>query len=603
VDIAPQPLAPALTSFARQTGQQLFYSPEVVSGKRTRGVQGSLLPSEALRILLDGTSLSGQRSPGGAIVLKVAQNLAVPIAMSDETAVQLAPAPAQSPEAADAPADSGLDIVVTARRRDESLQRTPVSAVAFTSNDLYTRSLTRISELQSVTPGLQVGYSAVRFNPTLAMRGQRRSTVGEGAPAVLIYQNEVPLPTFGSLIPTFDMSSVQVLKGPQGTLFGRNATAGAVLVYSQQPTYEHSGYVDARFTNYNGREFEGALNLPLIADKLAIRIAGQLGRRDGYTKNLSTGPDLDDRHDQSIRISVLTEPTDNFRNIFVFDGYNGDENGTGTLLYALYPNATAGGGNARIPALAPFFDCGTSINCDLDLLLARQQQVGARRTFVEAPVFVRTKLTGVSNTTTWNIGGIRLKNIFGYRNVAINYLFDLDGTALRVVQSRQKIRSEQFTEELQASGKLLNDRLDFIVGGFYLKERPSGINYQALSVLSPGTSLPFTSQAFRRSVSKAIYGQIGYDLSALVPGVKLNAGIRRTKDEVSLCSTGVPGGTPPRTDSQCSTLGARLAGGFKATTWTLGLDWQISRELFAYIASRRWRDEHEQAICVAACRL
>src|SRR3546814_19044608 len=93
------------------------------------------------------------------------------------------------------------------------------------SSDLITRA----SDLQAVTPGLQIGYSAFRTNPTIALRGQRRSSIGEGAPAVLIYFNEVPLPPLGSLIPTYDVSSIQVLKGPQGTLFGRNATAGGKI--------------------------------------------------------------------------------------------------------------------------------------------------------------------------------------------------------------------------------------------------------------------------------------------------------------------------------------------------------------------------------------
>src|SRR3546814_600112 len=176
---------------------------------------------------------------------------------------------------ADACKSALQDIVVTARRQSESLQRTPVSVTAFTGADLYKRSITRASDLQAVTPGLQIGYSAFRTNPTIALRGQRRSSIGEGAPAVLIYFNEVPLPPLGSLIPTYDVSSIQVLKGPQGTLFGRNATAGGILIYSAPPTYKLEGYLDAHLGNFMDRGFEGAINLPIVDQKIALRLRSE----------------------------------------------------------------------------------------------------------------------------------------------------------------------------------------------------------------------------------------------------------------------------------------------------------------------------------------
>src|SRR3546814_3952285 len=83
-------------------------------------------------------------------------------------------------------------------------------------------------------------------------------------------------------IPTYDVSSIQVLKGPQGTLFGRNATAGGILIYSAPPTYKLEGYLDAHLGNFMDRGFEGAINLPIVDQKIALRLAGQIARRDGY---------------------------------------------------------------------------------------------------------------------------------------------------------------------------------------------------------------------------------------------------------------------------------------------------------------------------------
>src|SRR3546814_12458984 len=99
-----------------------------------------------------------------------------------------------------------------------------------------------------------------------------------------LYFNEVPLPATGSLIPTFDMDNIQVLKGPQGTLFGRNAIGGAVLTYSRQPTYDFGGYGEVEYGRFNALRIAGAINLPIVADVLAIRVAGQAYSTDGYTK-------------------------------------------------------------------------------------------------------------------------------------------------------------------------------------------------------------------------------------------------------------------------------------------------------------------------------
>src|SRR3546814_17801 len=105
-------------------------------------------------------------------------------------------------------------------------------------------------------------------NSTYTIRGQGKAVTGPGLQSVITYFNEVPLPSIGSFAPTFDVSNVQVLKGPQGTLFGRNTTGGAVLVYSALPTYDLEGYAEVEVGNYNKREFQGALNIPIIDDVL-----------------------------------------------------------------------------------------------------------------------------------------------------------------------------------------------------------------------------------------------------------------------------------------------------------------------------------------------
>jgi len=152
--------------------------------------------------------------------------------------------------------------------------------------------------------------------------------------------------------------------------------------------------------------------------------------------------------------------------VTVFDYYQANEAGSSQILYAVYPNATARGGSARVPALAPLFDCGISVNCDIDLQLTRQKSIGPSRTFVDMPSSVNTKLKGLSNTTTVDLGNIILKNIFGYRSVDVNVFPDLDGTPLRLAEVNQLTKTKQITDELQLSGKALNGKLNWYLADF-----------------------------------------------------------------------------------------------------------------------------------------
>src|SRR3546814_811706 len=124
---------------------------------------------------------------------------------------------------------------------------------------------------------------------------------------------------FRSKIPTYDIANVQVLKGPQGTLFGRNTLGGAILVGTQAPTYNLGGYVQGDYGRYNYRALEGAINIPIVDDKIALRLAGQIRRQDPRTKNLSGGKGFDDIHQDSFRASLLVEPADGVKSITVFD--------------------------------------------------------------------------------------------------------------------------------------------------------------------------------------------------------------------------------------------------------------------------------------------
>lgn len=592
-NIPPGALRDVLRIYGHLTSTQLIYRSDDLRAVRSGGAKGSMTADAALQALLDHTGFEARKDSSGALAIvrrHSTQELnSQPVVVNTAT-MRLVRQPELSPSATqdDTGSDPTVagDIVVLARRRSENLSTTPISITAFQREDLINRSITGIGDIQSFVPGIQIATVGNRNTPTISLRGQRRNPIGEGAPAILIYKDEVPLPQYGSAIPTYDIASLQVLKGPQGTLFGRNATAGAILVFTQQPIYEVEGYGVARVTNYNGWDAEGAFNLPIVQDRIALRVAAQYLRRDGYTKNLGAGPDLDARDDVSVRASLLIQPIDTLKNTTTLEYSRSNLAANSAVPFSLYPNATAGGGGARTPAARSFFDCG-QLACDVDLQLERQQQIGPRKVYVDTPVYTKFTVKSITNSTLLDISeAVNLKNIFSYYEVANEGIIDGDGTPLRILETTSIGNAYQISNEFQGSGKI--GPVDWVAGVFYLKSAPHGIVGTAAVTLATN-SLPAasTGNSYRRQDSKAFYAQVGMDLSGLFNGVRLNAGIRQTRDRQTLCSTATPRGQALRSETDCMVLGRTIGGNYSATTWTLGADWQVSNEIFAYVASRR----------------
>jgi len=419
----------------------------------------------------------------------------------------------------------GADIVVTARRRAEDISKVPVSITAFSSQQLVAKNIVNVADLTKVTPGLNITGGGSRTNVFVTIRGQSRGVTGNVSPGVLTYFNEVPLPTYGSLISTYDMDNIQVLKGPQGTLFGRNSIGGAVLTYSKAPSYDFNGYLKGEIGQYANRTAEGAVNIPIIPEHVALRVAGQLSHQGGYTKTYlykpyvltgafspNTGgafpgstiaaiPELDptrthnaDEYDSTaFRASLLIEPVEGVKNVTVYDytrvrGLNATAFDTfypGGALY-LFPTDTlrfiaapppdglgklgpAPFGGMIAENLIGLAQCGTSIACDYSKFQQVAKAAGPRVSFGNTDPWASvTTIWGISNTTTIDLSdNVRLKNIFGYRTNDSYTNLDVDGTPLSVVDTQNRIRLKEVTEELQLSGSLFDNKLKYTVGGFY----------------------------------------------------------------------------------------------------------------------------------------
>lgn len=504
-------------------------------------------------------------------------------------------------------ASNADEIVVTARRREENAQTVPVSVIGLSSRALEEKQVRSLADLTNVAPGIRFVSQGGSGSMNIIMRGIGKSPAGDSPNAVISYFGDIPLYFWGSDIPTYDLANVQVLKGPQGTLFGRNSIGGAVLVTPARPTYDVGGYARASVGNYGYRDLEGAVNVPVIADKIALRLAGKISRRDGYTRNISfPGADLNNIHRDSLRGSLLIEPTDNLRNMTVVDSLNADEHGEGTILARVFAT-----GVARTPALASSLDCHTvnafnPVACvgfqptrDIDDAFTRQQQIGKRAVASSAPTLLRRKLWGVQNRTELTLGDIEVRNIFGFRRTYVrsrgqsqSAAFGVQnivppppaGTPVSLLDGYTATTIEQTSEEVQVIGRALDERVDWIVGGFYIHEDPTGLNYQKTNIASYASSF---SNSFNDRESKALYGQLGI---LIVDGLKLNAGYRHTWDTSDVCIVATPATTFPTVNGKsCNSVANKTIVPYRknSPTYTLGLDWQVNDQVFAYVTHRR----------------
>ena len=214
-------------------------------------------------------------------------------------------------------ASSGLsaqvleEVIVTARKRAEVMQDVPVSVTAFTGNQLRNAGITNLKDLGLQTPGLQIDQSSAA-QIWIRGIGQRDDGSRIDAP-VGVYIDGLYIPRKdGQLLDLLDVQSVQVLRGPQGTLFGKNTTAGAIVLTTNGPEPEFNGFVDVRLGNFNRQDLKATVNVPLVGETLLSKVTLGSISRDGYQKNVTTGQEeaTEDRKSAALQLTWL--PSDSF---------------------------------------------------------------------------------------------------------------------------------------------------------------------------------------------------------------------------------------------------------------------------------------------------
>jgi iron complex outermembrane receptor protein len=455
------------------------------------------------------------------------------------------------------------DIVVTARRVEERLQDVPISITVFNQQQLSNRNVVNAQDLAAYTPSLSVTTGFGAENSTFAIRGFVQET--GTAPSVGVYFGDVVAPRGASIgFPAgdgagpgafFDLQNVQVLKGPQGTLFGRNTTGGAVLLVPQKPTGKFEGYVEGSIGNYDMRRLQAVVNVP-VSDTFRVRVGFDRMTRDGWAINDSgIGPSaFDNVAYWSVRASAVADLTPNLENYTIISYTNSDNNGHVLKTFACLPGQEN-----------PFTQQFNLLGIQACRNVASQNANGFYHVNSDYPDS-RSQLNQwqIINTTTWQAtDNLTVKNIASYAELATKLRTALFGThfvllpgdlgpgfptsptpvgfaGIRHIPGGDSSHQSTFTEEFRLQGNSFANKLNWQSGFYFEDSQPMGFTGSQSPVFI-GCSNPDAfvctdvtgGGAINYTAAKNRYRTIGLYAQgtwAFTDQLKLTAGFRYTWD-------------------------------------------------------------------------
>jgi iron complex outermembrane receptor protein len=521
---------------------------------------------------------------------------------------------AAATSASESPAGALQEVTVTARRMLENIETVPVAVQVLSAESLKEQNITTETDLQRAVPGLLVRAAGSTTELSYAIRGQVLDAFSYTSPTVLTYIDEFQ---FGGMTATtfYDMQSVQVVKGPQGTLFGRNATGGAVLFATTQPDNTLAGYLNLAAGNFNDKKAEGAATLP-ITSWASLRLAGEIEKRDGYERNVyltGLGIQNGSLDNKNVR-ATLRLATEQLESTTM--GQYGSQGGYSGALRITHANAAA-------PPPAPPGTCeGTAPQCAGALLYPANVPTGGYNPTLLAQYngmlnFINYQATQpfydifndqtskhdatlrmLVNKTSWTINAdLSLVNIAGYNSVSTRDRIDLVGSPFALLPTSPypgpnsegiRFSSEQYSDELHLVGNALGTRLNYLLGAYFRRDFEGdntplnvGCGSIAFAGVPGGCQVPggFRYNFENDELSRALFAQAHYEFA---PGWRATAGFRQSWEDVRFhyvrdsepqdanFLAGIP--EPSLSDHRPS--------------WTLALDWQVTKETLLYITQR-----------------
>lgn len=446
--------------------------------------------------------------------------------------------PAIAQTAAPQPANSaGVDeIVVTAQKRKERLQDVPIAITALTSADIQKRRTLDLVDLSNQAPGLQIKSDDNGANPRIFIRGVGVNDFNPATnSAVGIYSDGVYIASpLAQRMAFFDLQQVEVLRGPQGTLYGRNTTGGAINVTSKLPGNDYEADLSAEYGRFNSVNIQGGVSVPVIRDMLSVRVAGLYQSDDGYTLNRLTGNTGNDTNRWGIRGVVHFTPSASVTDNLIVNVGQSRSSSIWAYNRSLFP-ATAEATGADGLCLPSYYTSGECTNI-LGYANTSSNLYAGDYGFEGKD---RVKTLGISNSLTFDLGGVSIVSVTGYQHASRNDQEDTDAAPEPVITASYIARQNTFSQELrlQSNG---HTPLRYVVGAYYAHDFIDNDSYydvlpsyQVSTDDNPtGTYLDYGVGVFgwpftQKSDTYAVFGQADYDLTSRLT---LTGGLRYSAD-------------------------------------------------------------------------
>jgi len=443
------------------------------------------------------------------------------------------------------------EIIVTAQKREQSIQDVPIALTAIDQDYVESRNITSINSLSSLAPNVKIENTpgnttgaqisirgGVTINPALTWE-----------PTVGIYLNGSYIgKTQGSIFDVADMERVEVLRGPQGTLYGRNTLAGAINLITAKPTEEFGGKLKVGFGNYNSRMAKGSVNFGSLGP-IRAKVSGLIEKRDGFIDVVdnpfpgvfAAGPtsttELEDLDKQSFMAALSADLTEDITLDYTFDYSEADQNPVFSQIVSVSP------GNIFDPASPAYVGFpaggGQFFGFPLDLYVNSDRQFTAS---IDGPVFEKSKVQGHNLTAGLETGFGELKSITSVRKLNWEDALDLDGSPLPLAHTQRISDYDSFSQEFQLAGE--TGGIGYVVGAYYFKDDGYTNNPQTFF----GGASVFDSQYGFETEALAAYVNADF---AITDNITIAGGLRYTDEEKSIDRTniavrftGLPDNTP-----------------------------------------------------------
>lgn len=475
-------------------------------------------------------------------------------------------APTPEPQADSRVDVLGGDIIVTARKREESAQSIPLAISAFSGKSIEARGIQKIDGIANFTPNMTFqnnpSFGGAGSSAAIYIRGiGQKEFLPTTEPGVGVYVDGVYVArSVGALLDLVDVERVEVLRGPQGTLFGRNTIGGAISVTTRKPAETLSGSLQAITGRYSRMDAKAVINVPL-SDRLFSKVSVATFNRDGYVRHLSDGRDLGDVGTVTGRLDLRWAASSAVEVTLAVEGTRDRTNGPAFALakvnygsrifnpqnlpmlppgspptagtYVLNPPFDAPTDNFTLlhnyfaallggqPCLGfnPYSPQGAGAAC-----FSNRFVVGPDADAGTGPQYSHNDLWGAQLGIAWQVGLVQLKSITAYRQVDGDYARDGDHSPFTILHLADVLKQRQFSQELQLLGATADSRLKYVLGLYYFKETGNNIN-----------TLDFTPVTFRSGgqFDTASYAAFGQATWAATDRLDLTVGLRYTDDRKS----------------------------------------------------------------------